>query len=342
MKSDTVTFLIKQIANLVDTDFPLVPGFKNIAKDIKNIRIKTIMKEIAEEIQKGKSLSDAISKFPEIFPSFFISMVKIGEISGNLGNILNNLAVYTGKLNKFYKKIREVTIYPIILLFVTIIVITVIFLKFIPVFKSMLEDISSGTGTSLSLFFIEKYFFILIFFPVFLSLLLFFFLKGKSEVSEKIKLNFPVYGKIFQYATLSRFSKNLSILLKSGLPFTESVKLAGVSSGSIQVEKATGEIIEKVSSGNKWDDVFEKYPIFPNTFIWMIRNGEEKGELPEILTSLSDFYEEEFDRQVEIFIHFVEPLIILFVGVLIGISVILIFRIIYGPLINAMWLFRIN
>jgi len=342
MKSDTITFLIKQIANLVNTDFPIVPGFKNIAKDIKNIRIKTIMKEIAEEIQKGKSLSDAISKFPEIFPSFFISMVKIGEISGNLGNILNNLAVYTGKLNKFYKKIREVTVYPIILLFFAIIVISVIFLKFIPVFKSMLEDISSGTGTNLSLFFIGKYFFILIFLPIFLSLLLFFFLKGKSEVSEKIKLNFPVYGKIFQYSTLSRFSKNLSILLKSGIPFTESVKLAGVSSGSIQVKKATGEIIEKVSSGNKWDDVFEKYPIFPNTFIWMIKNGEEKGELPEILNSLSDFYEEEFDRQVEIFIHFVEPLIILFVGILIGISVILVFRIIYGPLINAMWLFRIN
>jgi len=341
MKSDTITFLIKQIANLVNTDFPIVPGFKNIAKDIKNIRIKTIMKEIAEEIQKGKSLSDAISKFPEIFPSFFISMVKIGEISGNLGNILNNLAVYTGKLNKFYKKIREVTVYPIILLFFAIIVISVIFLKFIPVFKSMLEDISSGTGTNLSLFFIGKYFFILIFLPIFLSLLLFFFLKGKSEVSEKIKLNFPIYGKIFQYSTLSRFSKNLSILLKSGIPFTESVKLAGVSSGSIQVKKATGEIIEKVSSGNKWDDVFEKYPIFPNTFIWMIKNGEEKGELPEILNSLSDFYEEEFDRQVEIFIHFVEPLIILFVGILIGISVILVFRIIYGPLINAMWLFRI-
>lgn len=338
---DDYAFFITQTANLVKTDLPIVPGLKNVARDIKNKTLKTTVADIAGEIESGKSLSDACLKHPGLFPPFYVSMIKAGEISGNLGEILNNLAVYSGKINRFRKKIKEVMIYPAIVFAAAVMVSAFIFSLLLPALRELMESAPQNYrapgALSFSIFLGSHWAAILVLFitacAVFASIL-----SRDKTLLEKISFNTPCYGRILQYASISRFSRNLANLLSSRVPFKEAVKLAGATSGSLEIESAAGEICREIESGGDWCGVFEKYPVFPGTYIWMIKTGEKNGELENLLLSTADFYEDAFDRQVHVFIHFIEPLIILFLGLLIAIITIILLKSLLGG-IQAMGLF---
>jgi len=319
---DDYVFFISQTANLVKADLPVVPGLRSIAKDIKNGKLRQVINNIAEGIESGKTVNEAFAVHRDVFPEFFISMLKAGEASGNMGEILNNLAVYSGKINRLHKKLKEIIVYPLILLSFAIMISAFIFSRFLSVVKDFTESLppKQGSDTLFSLLsFTATHWIKILLAIIIMAIMIIAFMRKNKGPGEKTKLSLPVYGKILGYACLSRFSRNLSILLTSGVPFNNSIRLAGETSGSHAMKKAAEEIAEAAGKGRKWPEVFEKYTVFPATFIWMVKTGENTGEMVNMLSSMADFYEEEFDRQINIFIHFIEPVIILMLGLLIGI-----------------------
>ena len=321
VSSEDFLFFNHQLANLLKTDLPIVPGLRTLAKDIRRKGFQTAISDIAAGIESGKKLAEAFAEYPRIFPPTYLAVVKAGEASGNLAETLRDLAVYSQKMDHLQKKLKEILIYPAILLVAVLGVSSFISLTIVPIFEDILQQFSPDyqSKTVIVLLFMARYWPVILVSIIVLTIIVVFFRAPLrvNDLFERWKFRLPIYGKLMRLAALARFSRNLGLMLHSSIPFSDSLQLAGETSGSGQLEKAVGEMKEKLNSGGNWTDALAENPLFPSTFSWMLKTGDKKGDLEEPLFYLADFYNEEFDRQSQVFIHFVEPAIIVAFGLLI-------------------------
>ena len=330
--SDDFVFFNQQLVNLLKTNLPIVPGLRHLAKDIKKKNLSSVINSIATDIESGKTITESFSRYPDLFPSVYIAMIKAGESSGRLPEILQDLVIYSEKMNKLQKKIKEVMIYPAILLVAGIILGCFIVVNFVPSFLEFRDFLPSGRIPKFFTFLVFLYnHWIKVLIAIILIVGIFFiakhFIKRKMSISlEKFSFRLPLYGKILRYASLSRFARNLAMLLSSHISLPDALCMSGPSSGSVQINSASDEMQRWVSGGKRWTDILFNYPIFPHIFAWTISVSEKKGDLEEGLFYLADFYDHEFDRQIDIFIHFIEPIIILCIGLLVAVVAILAVR----------------
>jgi type IV pilus assembly protein PilC len=338
--SDDFVFFNRQLVNLLKTDLPVVPGLRHLAKDIRRKKISAIIDGIASEIESGKTLTEAFTLYSSVFPPLYLTMIRAGEISGKLPEILQGTALYAEKMNKLRKKLKEVSVYPAILVVTGFLLACFIVAVFTPPF---LEFASYMPGARLPAFIALMVFLyhhwagVLIVLAVLFLAFLIVKRMMKNMIGgfrEKITFRLPLYGKILRCACLSRFAGNLGILISSGVPLTDALNLAGPTSGSRQIEDAAEEMSRNLTDGRPWTEVFFKYPIFPNIFAWTIAVSEKKGDIENTLSYLSDFYDREFDRQIHIFIHFFEPMIILCLGIFIAIVAVLAVKSGLGGILN--------
>ena len=325
VSSDDIVVFARQLATVVEAGIPLVNALDIIGEQMDKPDLRSRIYKIRDDVESGASLSEAISKDKGFFSSFFVNMVKAGESSGTLDEILDRLAVYIEKSSNLQKKVKSAMIYPLVISSMAILVTLVLLIKVIPVFK----DIYAGFGAKLPgptqmlinlSDFLMKFFYLIV---IFIGIIVFLVtryaktIKGRRFL-DKLKLRLPVFGPIIKKVAISKFTRTFSTLVKSGVPILNALDIVGKTAGNVVIEEAVEKVKVNVREGENIAAPLTKTGIFPPMVVRMINVGEKTGELEKMLSKVSEFYDAQVEAAVDGLTSLIEPLIILFLGVVIG------------------------
>jgi type IV pilus assembly protein PilC len=322
---DELVLFTRQMATMVASGITIVTALDTLAEQVDNEGFKFVLRDIKESVNTGSSLSEAMARHKQVFFGYFINMIRAGESSGMLDDVLERVATYLEKTSALQKKIKSAMIYPSVVTSMAIAITLVMILKVIPVF----EDMFAGFGAALpapTQFLINVSHFMQEFFWVFAILVtgLFFALKyyagtdnGRKTI-DGLQLNLPVFGPLLRKVAISKFTRTLSTLVKSGVPILTALEIVSRTSGNVVVEGAVKKVRESVQEGESIADPLEKSGIFPPLVTRMVDVGEKSGELENMLSKIADFYDEQVDTAVDGLTSLIEPLIIAFLGIVIG------------------------
>jgi len=332
VKMDDIVVFSRQLATMVDAGIPLVGALDILGEQIENHTFGTVILKIRNDIETGSSLSDAMLKHKKIFSSLFVNMVKAGESSGMLDEILDRLAAYMEKTNNLQKKIQSALIYPAVVASMAVVITLLLLLKVIPIFKG----IFSGFGAELpkpTLVLIaisdgmQKYFPYII--GIIIAIMIFVMRYTKTEKGklriDSLLLKLPVFGVLFKKVAISKFTRTLSTLIKSGVPILSSLDIVGKTAGNKAIEKAVEAVRANVREGESIAEPLARSKLFPPMVVRMVSVGEQSGQLESMLSKIADFYDEQVDTAVSVLTSLIEPVIIAFLGIVIGTIVICMF-----------------
>jgi len=321
---DLVIFF-RQLATMIDSGIPVVMSLNILIEQSENPLFQSILTEVRDSVNTGSSLSDAMVKHSEVFSALFVNMVRAGESSGTLDVILDRVATYIEKTSALQKKIKSAMIYPAVVSGMALIITLVLILKVIPVFK----DIFASFGAKLpgpTEFLIglsdglRAYFWLVV---IVIAAIIIFVrwyahtVPGRMFL-DKHKLNAPVFGPLLKKVAISKFSRTLSTLIKSGVPILAALEIVAKTSGNVAIESAIDVVKDSVRDGESIAGSLEKCNIFPSMVTRMIAVGEKSGQLEKMLSKISDFYDTQVDTSVDGLTSMMEPLIIAFLGIVIG------------------------
>jgi type IV pilus assembly protein PilC len=341
---DDLVIMTRQLATMIEAGIPLLQGLEILTEQSENPALSSVVHEIRRDVETGKSFSEAIGKHSHVFSQMYISMVQAGEESGKLEEILDRLALYMEKTNGLIKKVKSALLYPIIVSCIAFLITLLLILKVVPVFKGVFDSFGAqlpmATAFLISLSdFLSQY----LPFEIMAALGGGIFLKkyirtppGRKQW-DHAKLNMPIFGPIFRKVAVSKFTRTFSTLVKSGVPILTSLEIVGKTSGNTVIEEAVLSVRSSIREGECIADPLGKSKVFPPMVIRMIAVGEKSGELEKMLTKVADFYDEQVDAAVKGLTSLIEPLIIAFVGLVIGGIVIAMFLPIFKltTLVNA-------
>jgi len=331
--SDLVAFT-RQLGVMLKSAILPVEALRAQVAQIENPDFREKILKISELVEGGESLSRAFSMFPQIFNPFYIGVIKSGEVSGKLADSLNYLANHLEREYQLYRKLRSAMIYPvfIIVVFIGIFFLTIFFIipRLIEVLKTFGGELPLITRIVIAVSdFIKKGgWFIIIGILAVLFLLPQYLKRSKSarEFYDKFLLKLPLIGELTKKIYLTRFAENLSVLLSTGLPITQALRITGDIIKNNVYKKILTETQERVSKGENISSVFASYPEEVSPFVLqMILTGEKTGRLDETLMEIVTFYREEIDRSTSNIFSLIEPLLILFLGIGVAILAVSIF-----------------
>lgn len=328
---DTVIFA-RQLATMVNAGLPLVQSLHILTEQMDNPSFKEMLREIEQRVETGSNLSDSLAKFPAVFSELFVNLVRAGEASGMLDEILNRLATYLESINNLIRKVRSAMVYPLAVSVMAVLIVIVLMVKVIPTFKGIFADFQAQLPLPTMILIaisdlMQKYF--LVGFGIMVAG---FFLLRRYLRTEKGKLQFDtlklrmyVFGPLFCKVAVSKFTRTLSTLVKSGVPILTSLEIVGKTSGNVVIEKAITEVKNSIREGESIAQPLAKCGVFPPMVVQMIRVGEETGSLEDMLSKISDFYDEQVNAAVAGLTSIIEPILIAFLGIVIGSIVIAMF-----------------
>lgn len=332
IKSDDLILFSRQLATMVNAGLPLVQGLDTLADQMENPSLKTLIRKLEDDVEGGESFSQALLKHQKVFSEFYVSMIRAGEESGTLDEILNRLATYLENSAKLARKVKSALVYPAVVTVMSILIVMVLILKVVPTFKNIF-DAFGGTlplptrvliGTSEIL---KDYFLI-----VAGILAVAFFLLRKYVQTEKgrlqfdgLKLRIIIFGSLMKKVALAKFARTLCTLIKSSVPILKALEIVGATSGNKVLEKTLSSVGIGVKEGKTIAEPLSKSRFFPAMVVKMISVGEKTGALEDMLTKIADFYESEVDAAVDGLTSVIEPVLICFLGIIIGSIVIAMF-----------------
>lgn len=322
---DDLVVFSRQMATMTEAGITIVTSLDTLAEQASNPGFKRALGDMRDAVNTGASFSDAMEKYERVFTSFFVNMVKAGESSGMLDDVLERVSTYLEKTNTLQKKIKSALIYPSVVTAMAVIITLVMILKVIPVFK----DIFSGFGAALpapTQFLIDLsdsmrssfWMFILGGGIIFVVARWYLGTTKGQFVVDGLKLKLPVFGPLFVKVAISKFTRTLSTLVKSGVPILSALDIVSKTSGNKVVEKAVNDVKNSVREGESIAAPMQKCGIFPVIVTRMVAVGEKSGELEKMLSKIADFFDEQVDTAVDGLTSLIEPLIIAFLGVVIG------------------------
>ncbi|MDD5772992.1 MAG: type II secretion system F family protein [bacterium] len=320
-----VLLFIQELSVLLKAGLTMVHSLGILKERAENASFQYIISDIKREVEGGMALSDALNAYPHIFSSMFVSAIKVGETSGNLVSILERQSAYLKKIMSVRRTVIAALIYPIILLTISISVVIVLLAFVVPTFSKLYEDMHKAlppaTVFLLSVsHFVKSNFLLLtiIIFSAFYALVLWYRTEKGRITADSLKLKIPLIGNILAKYSLSQLTKMLATVLRGGIPLITSLKVAGETLENKYLSACIKEIIPKVEGGMSLAESMKDITIVPNMTIEMIAVGEATGSLEEMLENISNFYDEEIDMYVASFTALIEPLMILFMGLLVG------------------------
>ncbi|MFC1704133.1 type II secretion system F family protein [Candidatus Omnitrophota bacterium] len=328
---DLVVFS-RQLATMVDAGIPLMQSLDALKDQMASGEFKRVLASLRDDIETGSSLSSAFAKYPHAFDNLFINMVRAGESSGMLNVVLDRLSNYMEKTIALQRKIKSAMIYPSIVISFAVIITSVLMIKVVPTFENiftMLEGklpIPTVILIAVSNLF-RKYFFYMvgvIILLVFLASRYYRTEKGRYRI-DKLKLRLPVMGALFTKVAISRFSRTLATLIQSGVPILASLEIVSTTTGNRVIEDAVNNVRTNVREGESIAVPLIRSGVFPPMVTRMISVGEQTGELEKMLGKIADFYDDQVDTAVAGLASMIEPLIIAFLGIVVGGIVIALF-----------------
>lgn len=319
-------FFIEHLKVLVKAGLSISDSLKTLAEQTENKRFKQILSEIKSGIEKGDTLAKNLAKFPRAFPKIFVSMTEAGEISGTLDENLNQLAIQMKKEHTLRVRIRSALTYPVVVLIATAGIVTVLLTYVVPrivsVFSEMEANLPLPTIILITVdnFILEHYLITISGIIIFVGSFVFAIRTpaGKSLL-HKIFLNLPILAPIVRKVNLARFSRTLSSLLKTDIPVVQSFETTADVLTNVHYKKIVLDAAEKLKKGSLISESLEGHKhLFPPVVTQMISTGEKSGNLDELLEELAVFYEEQVDETVKSLSSIIEPLLILFLGIVVG------------------------
>ncbi|MDB6016981.1 MAG: type secretion system protein [Pedosphaera sp.] len=341
VKSKVLTTFTRQLATLVDAGLPLLRGLRVLEKQEKNPTLKNIIGELALSIEGGSTFSEGLAQHPKIFNRLYVNMVKAGELGGVLEVVLNRLSEFMEKAQKIKGKVIAAMFYPVAVLVVAVVIMAVLMVYVIPQFKSVFEGMLNGEQlpafTRLVLGIsdaVKDHFLIVAAGLIVVGICFMFALKTTlgRRIFDKFKLKMPVVGPVVTKVAISRFTRTLGTLVSSGVPILQALMIVKETSGNVIVGSAVAAIHESVKEGETITAPLEASNVFPPMVISMVDVGEQTGALPEMLLKIADNYDEEVDNAVAAMTSLLEPIMIVFLAVVVGSIVIAMFL----PLIALM------
>jgi type IV pilus assembly protein PilC len=342
VKSKVLTTFTRQLATLVQAGLPLLRGLRVLEKQEKSANLKNILGELGVAIEGGSTFSEALAQHPKVFNRLFVNMVKAGEIGGVLEVVLRRLSEFMEKAQKIKGKVIAAMFYPCAVLTVATVIMGVLLVLVIPKFK---EVFSTGLGggkdlppfTQLVMDISDAVrlhigWTALIAVIAFIIFRLIVHTKPGRRVFDLVKLKIPIFGPVISKVAISRFTRTLGTLVSSGVPILQALMIVKETSGNVIIAKAVSDVHESVKEGETITAPLEASRVFPPMVISMVDVGEQTGALPEMLMKIADNYDEEVDNAVASMTSLLEPVMIVFLAVIVGSIVIAMFL----PLIDLM------
>jgi general secretion pathway protein F len=329
IKAGDIALFTRQLADLLKAGVPLNRALRTLSDQTQNLQLSQTIDEIGKEVAAGKSLHEALARFPKSFPTLYLSMVRAGETGGFLEDVLHRLALFIEKDQDLRSRIASAMAYPTLLVFIgsgAVIFLMVFFIpRFSEIFRKMGNNLPATTQIVMAVsYFCRDYWMILL---LALAAMIAAWKQivrtvGGRRVVDRLRIQVPLFGEIVRKNSVSRFTRTLGTLLKSGVPILGALSISKEAMGNVVLMEDIDEASAGVKQGRGLAEILRLSRYFPPMVVDMIAVGEEGGNLDEVLINVAESYDIQVDRQVRVFISLFEPALLLIMATLVGFIVI--------------------
>jgi len=330
IKERDIIVFTRQFASMYNAGIPIVQSLDIMSKQTENKALRLIVGQVKSDVESGVTLADAMKKYPKAFDDLYVNLVAAGEVGGVLDSVLQRLAIYIEKAMKLKKKVKGAMIYPSVVMAIAVLVIAIIMIFVIPVFSQVfgemgvalplptqivigLSNFLSGIGG-------------LILLLIIVGAIIGFRQYRKTSIgrmnTDRLFLKIPIIGNLIRKVAVARFARTLGTLISSGVPILDGLEICAKSAGNRVVEKVVYEVKKEVAAGKTVSEPLAKSDVFPPMVTQMISVGEATGSLDQMLSKVADFYDDEVDDSVQNLTVLLEPILMVFLGTVIGFIVI--------------------
>lgn len=325
VKTKDVVLFTRQFATMIDAGLPIVQGLDILAKQSENPAFKKVLAKVKESVEAGGTLADGLRKHPTAFDDLFTNMIDAGEKGGILDVILERLSIYLEKAMKLKREVKTAMIYPSVVIGASFIVTSILLIFVIPTFAELFSEFGAALPLPTQIVMNISNYFVAYWYIIFGSLGIGFFMfksfaktpRGK-EVLHPLYLKLPVFGEIIRKVAVARFARTLGTMIGSGVPILEALQICARTAGNNVVEREVLRARIAISEGKSMVEPLSESVVFPPMVVQMIGVGEQTGAIDAMLNKIAEFYEQEVDNAVGAMKQLIEPIMILFLGTLIG------------------------
>ena len=331
VKPKNLMIFTRQLATLIDSGLPLLRSLTVLEKQEPHPVLKATVANLADSVQGGSTFSESLAQHPKIFNKLYVNMVKAGELGGVLEIVLNRLAEYQEKAQKLKNKIVSAMVYPVIVMFIAVAILIFLMVFIVPKFKEMFASTDQELPLISQIVFGTSEFLLsnpldvpnVVLMLLVFGIVVFFFniwgrTKGGRKAIDTLKLKMPILGDIQRKSAVSRFSRTLGTLVTSGVPILQALNITRDTAGNVVISDAIEKVHEAVKEGETIVTPLQASGVFPSMVISMVDVGEETGQLPEMLLKVADVYDDEVDNAVTALTSILEPIMIVFLALVVG------------------------
>ncbi len=326
VRAEELVVFVRQFATMIDAGLPLVQCLDILSSQEPNKYFKSVLTDVKESVESGMTFADSLRKHPKVFDSLFVNLVAAGEIGGILDTILNRLATYIEKNVKLVRQVKGAMTYPIGILVVAGGVVFALLKFVIPTFEKMFADFGNAKLPTLTQVVINaSHWFGQWWWAVIIGLVAFGYAfkqfisteRGR-EIFDTALLKFPIIGKLLRKVAVAKFTRTLGTMIASGVPILDALDIVAKAANNKVIEKAIYFVRDKISEGSNMADPLAKTNVFPSMVVQMIAVGESTGAMDTMLQKIADFYEDEVEVAVEGLTKLLEPIMMVFIGGIVG------------------------
>ncbi|MEO5737385.1 MAG: type II secretion system F family protein, partial [Variovorax sp.] len=326
IKPKDIAIFTRQLATMMKAGVPLLQAFDIVGRGNANPSVAKLLNDIRGDVETGTSLSAAFRKFPKYFDNLYCNLVEAGEAAGILEELLDRLATYMEKTEAIKSKIKSALMYPTSVVVVAFVVVAIIMIFVIPAFKSVFSSFGADLPAPTLIVMAISEFFVSYWWLIFgvIGGGIYFFLQAwkrnekVQRVMDRLLLKLPIFGTLIDKSCIARWTRTLATMFAAGVPLVEALDSVGGASGNSVYADATTKIQQEVSTGTSLTSAMTNANLFPSMVLQMTAIGEESGSIDHMLGKAADFYESEVDDMVAGLSSLMEPIIIVFLGVIIG------------------------
>lgn len=325
VKTKEIVVFSRQFATMIDAGLPLVQCLEILSSQQENPEFKKVLLDVKQSVEGGSTFADALKKHPKVFDELYVNLIAAGEVGGILDTILNRLSSFLEKAEKLKSKIKGAMTYPVVVILIACLVVAGLLMWVVPVFQEMFEDFGQALPAPTQIIvnmseFLKSSWYILIAVIVGAGIFInraYATKKGRWAI-DTLLLRLPLFGDLIRKTAVARFTRTLGTMISSGVPILEALEIVSKTSGNVVIESAVMKSRQSLSEGKTLADPLTETKVFPGMVTQMIAVGEATGALDQMLTKIADFYEDEVDAAVDALTSLIEPMLMAFLGVVVG------------------------
>lgn len=325
VKTKDIVVFSRQFATMIDAGLPLVQCLDILASQQENAEFKKVLLDVKSSVEGGSTFAEALKKHPKVFDELYVNLISAGEVGGILDTILNRLSGFLEKSEKLKGKIKSAMTYPTAVIIIACLVVAGLLIWVVPIFENMFSSFGQALPAPTQMVVAMSnalksswYIIIGVLVAMGIGINRTYKTPGGRKFMDSMFLKVPVLGDLIRKTAVARFTRTLGTMLTSGVPILEALEIVSKTSGNVIIEEAVMKARTSLSQGKTLADPLLETKVFPGMVTQMIAVGESTGALDTMLTKIADFYEEEVDQAVEALTSLIEPMLMAFLGIVVG------------------------